>query len=91
MPFNKLKLSEMTAVNEEYLDIGCIAERCEVSNRTIERLIEEFTKNLKKSRRRSGRKILYLWVDILWCAKVHTKTTHITHEKYKQLNSQRME
>ena len=89
MPFNKLKLATMTAESEEYLDIGSIAKRLEVVNRTIERLIEEFAKKLKKSRRRSGRKILYLWADILWCAKVHTKIIYITHEKYKQLNSQR--
>ena len=90
MPYNKSKLAEMTAEREEYLDIGSIAERLEVSQREIERLIEEFSKILKKSRRRSGRKFLYLWADILWYAKAHTKTINITHEKYKQLNSQRM-
>jgi len=72
MPFNKLKLAEMTATNEEYLDIGSIAERLGVVNRTIERLLEVFAKKLKKSKRRSGRKILYLWSDILKCAKIHT-------------------
>jgi len=90
MPFNKEKLAEMTAESEEYLDIGSIAERLGVVNRTIERLIEEYAKKLKKSKRRRGRKVLYLWADILWCAKVHTKIIYITHEKYNQLNSQRM-
>ena len=74
MPYNKLSLSEITVENEEYLDIDSIAERLEVSNRTIERLIEEFAKKLKKSRRRRGRKIVYLWTDVLESAKVHTKT-----------------
>ena len=73
MPFNKLKLAEMTADSEEYLDIDSIAERLEVVNRTIERLIEVFAKKLKKSKRRSGHKILYLWSDILQCAKIHMK------------------
>jgi len=73
MPFNKLKLAEMTAESEEYLDIGSIAKRLEVVNRTIERLIEKFAKKLKKSRRRQGRKILYLWSDVLQCAKIHTR------------------
>lgn len=74
MPYNKLSLSEITVESEEYLDIDSIAERLEVSNRTIERLIEEFAKKLKKSRRRRGRKIVYLWTDVLESAKVHTKT-----------------
>ena len=32
-----------------------------------------FAKKLKKSKRRSGYKILYLWSDILRCAKIHMK------------------
>ena len=71
MPYNKLKLAEMTAESEEYLDIDSIAERLEVVNRTIERLIEVYAKKLKKSKRRSGHKILYQWADILKCAKIH--------------------
>jgi len=71
MPFDKLSLAGMTAVNEEYLDIGSIAERFTVHNRTIKRLIEEFAKKLKRHRRRRGREFLYLWSDILKCAKIH--------------------
>jgi transposase-like protein len=72
MPFNKLSLAEMTAECEEYVDIGTIAERLGVHNRTVERLIEEFRKKLKRWRRR-GRTIEYLWADVLECAKVHMK------------------
>ena len=73
MPYNKLSLAEMMAESEEYLDIGNIAERLGVVNRTIERLIEVFAKKLKKSRRRQGHKIVYQWADVLECAKVHMK------------------
>jgi len=73
MPYNKLSLAEMMAESEEYLDIGSIAERLGVVNRTIERLFEVFAKKLKKSRRRSGRNFVYLWSDVLQCAKIHTR------------------
>jgi hypothetical protein len=71
MPYNKLRLAAMMATDEEYIDTETIAERCEVHKRTIERLFEVFAKKLKKSRRRSGRKIVYLWSDVLHCAKIH--------------------
>jgi hypothetical protein len=71
MPFDKLKLADMTATSDEYIDIEGIAERCDVCKRTAERLIEKYAKKLKKSRQRQGRKILYLWSDILYYAKVH--------------------
>ena len=73
MPFNKLKLAAMTATDEEYLCLEGIAERLEVTKRTIERLTEKFAKKLKKSRRRCGRKIVYLWSDILKCAKIYAR------------------
>ena len=73
MPYNKTKLAEMTATNEEYIDIDGIAERLDVVNRTVERLIERYAKKLKKSRKRSGRKILYLWSEILKYAKIYNK------------------
>jgi DNA-binding transcriptional ArsR family regulator len=57
---------------EEFVDIDTIAERFGVHHRTIERLIEEYARKLKKSRRRQGRKILYRWADILKVAKHHT-------------------
>ena len=72
MPFNKLRIAAMTAESEEYLDTGTIAKRCEVSERTIERLIEVFAKKLKKNRRRRGRTIEYLWSDVLRCVKIRT-------------------
>jgi len=72
MPFNKMKLAEMTATSEEYIDNNEIAERLEVTKRTVERLIEVYAKKLKKSKQRQGRKILYRWADILRCAKIHT-------------------
>ena len=72
MPYNKTRLAEMTATSEEYVDIDGIAERLDVVNRTVERLVERYAKKLKKSRKRHGRKILYLWSDILKYVKIHT-------------------
>ena len=72
MPYNKEKLATMTATCEEYVDIDEIAERLEVVNRTVERLIERYAKKLMKSRKRQSRKILHLWADILKYAKIHT-------------------
>ena len=72
MPYDKLKLAEMTATNEEYIDKSEIAERLGVTKRTVERLIEEYARKLRKSRRRQGRKMIYLWADILRYAKIHT-------------------
>jgi len=72
MPYNKVKLAEMTATIEEYIDIDEIARRLEVTKRTVERLTERYAKKLKKSRKRKGRKIQYLWSDILKYAKVYT-------------------
>jgi len=71
MPFNKLSVAAMTAESVEYLDLDNLAERLEVSNRTIERLIKVFAKKLKKNRRRRGRTMEYLWSDILKCAKLY--------------------
>ena len=73
MPYNRVKLAEMTATNEEYVDIGEIARRLGVVNRTVERLIERYARRLKKSRKRQGRKILYIWADILKCAKIYNR------------------
>jgi len=73
MPYNRVKLAEMTTTNDEYLDLDEIAKRLEVTKRTIERLVEEYAKKLKRSKRRNGRKFLYLWADMLMCAKIHTK------------------
>jgi transposase len=73
MPFDKLRIAAMTAEDEEYIDIETIAERFGVTKRTVERLIENFKKKLKKSRWRRGRKIAYLWSDVLKCARIHTK------------------
>jgi uncharacterized protein YceH (UPF0502 family) len=71
MPYNELELSAMTATCEEYIDIGDVAMRLHVDKRTAERLIEEYAKKLKKSRKWQGRKFLYLWADVLHCAKIH--------------------
>jgi len=71
MPFNKVKLAAMTTTSEEYISKEEIAERFDVTKRTVERLVEVFAKKLKKSKQRQGRKILYLWADILQCAKTH--------------------
>ena len=62
----------MTVEDEEYLDTGSLAERLEVCSRTIERLIDDYAKKLKRSRRRQGHKIVYLWSEVLHCAKLHT-------------------
>ena len=72
MPFEKLSLAAMTATSDEYVCTEGIAERFDVSKRTIERLIERFAKKLRKSRRRRGRTIEYLWSDVLQCAKTYT-------------------
>ena len=71
MPFDKLKLSTMTA-SEEYVSIDEIAIRLGVTERTVERLTERFRKKLKASRRKRGRKIEYRWSDVLRCAKIYT-------------------
>ena len=73
MPYSKVKLAEMTATGEEYIDIDGIAERFGVVPRTVERLIEVYAKKLKKSRKRQGRKILYKWADLLKYAKIYNK------------------
>ena len=73
MPYDKMKLAEMTATGEEYIGYDDIAKRLGVVNRTVERLIEVYAKKLKESRRWQGRKILYLWTDILKYAKIHNK------------------
>jgi transposase-like protein len=72
MPYNKSSLAAMTATSEEYIDIEDAVQRLKVSKRTVERLVEEYAKKLKKSRRSHGRKILYQWADVLQCAKIHT-------------------
>ena len=71
MPYNKSSLAEMT-VSDEFLDKEELAERLAVDKRTVERLIKKYAKKLKKSKRRRGRKIEYLWSDILMCARLHT-------------------
>ena len=72
MPFDKVRLADMMAANDEYIDIDEIARRLGVVKRTVERLLEVYARKLKKSRRRQGRKFLYHWADILWYAKVHS-------------------
>ena len=72
MPYNKLKLAAMTATENEYIDKETIAERLGVTLRTVERLLEEYARELKKSRCRHGRKMKYLWADVLRHAKFHT-------------------
>jgi len=69
MPFNKPHLAAMTVTSEEYIDKDEIAKRLNVVGRTVERLIERYKKRLTKNGRRSGRKNLYLWADILKYAK----------------------
>ena len=56
-----------TVEGDEYVDKDVIARRLGISTRSVERLIEKNGKKLKKSKRRCGRKILYLWTDILMC------------------------
>ena len=70
MPYNKLKIAAMTATSEEFIDKNEIAKRLELHKRTVERLIERYQKRLKNRQRRS-RKIVYLWADILKCAKIY--------------------
>lgn len=70
MPFDKLKLAAMTVTDEEHVSIEEIAERLDVHLRTVERLIEKHRKKLKNWRRQ-GHKKLYLWSDVLKCAKIH--------------------
>ena len=72
MPFDEVKLAAMTAKSEEYVGKEEIAEQFGVTKRTVERLIEKFSKRLKKSRRRQGRRIEYRWADVLRCARIHT-------------------
>ena len=72
MPFDEEKLATLTATSEEHLDKEEIAERLGVTIRTVERLIEAFAKPLKRNRRRKSRKWLYLWADVLYCARIHT-------------------
>ena len=72
MPFDPTKLAAMTAESEEYLDLDNLAERLGVSSRTVERLVEAFSKKLKRSRRRRGHRMFYLWSEVLHCAKLHT-------------------
>ena len=73
MSYNKSRLAAMTAESEEFISKDEIARRFGVTKRTVERLIERYARKLKKSRRRQGRKILYLWAKVLWCAKLYTK------------------
>lgn len=70
MPYNELKLAELTTTCEEYIDKDEIAKRLGVVKRTVERLIEAYRKKLKHWRRR-GKVLEYLWSDILKCAKIH--------------------
>jgi hypothetical protein len=72
MPYEKVGLATMVATSDEYVNKEEIAQRLNVHNRTVERLFERYMKKLKKSRRRRGRKIEYLWSDVLECAKIHT-------------------
>ena len=71
MPFDKLSLAAMTATDEEFIDKVEIANRLAVTERTVERLIEKFRRKLRKHSRRQGRKIAYLWSDVLKYAKIY--------------------
>ena len=86
MPFDPTKLAAMTAESEEYLDLDSLAERLGVVNRTIERLIEDYAKKLKRSRRRRGHKMFYLWSEVLHCAKLHVgiEKEHVPSGAVKQ-------
>lgn len=71
MPFDRASLAAMVVEDDEYVNKEQIAERLGVTPRTVERLIEANTKTLKKYRRRKGRKVIYLWSEVLRCAKIH--------------------
>ena len=70
MPYSKTFLV-LTTEGDEYIDKDEIGKRLGVTMRTVERLIKKYVKKLKKYRRKYGRKFLYLWAEILICAKLH--------------------
>lgn len=71
MGFNREHILAMVPEKDNYLDTDQIAEHFGVHSRTIERLIENYRKKLKKHRKRRGRKILYPLDVVLKIVKLH--------------------
>jgi len=72
MPFNKADILCMSNELAEYVNKEQIVTQFGVKMRTVERLIEEYNKKIKKNRRWRGNRYEYYWPNVLWCVKLHT-------------------
>ena len=71
MPFNKANILCLSNETAEYVNKEQIAAMFRVTLRTVERLIEEYNKKLKKNRCWKGNRYEYYWPDVLLCVKLH--------------------